>query len=231
MNCCCCSYCCGYCSECVGCAACNTTLCSYCITGLPSTFGDCMGPGSDVPITPPSTDITCVDVSSCLPFAGTDESGNDIYQLSCGKLVYSDGSEATQADIACNCGACRGTVCSPRTCGTTTQAPRASGSGGGAPQGGGSGAGSAKSAGSNAQCNKGNAQLTALSKAMSNLGATMTSLLTGGKKTAVGGTTGMVAGVTPSTLNCAMSSNSFLLVIFIVGALLLMMAFGHGREA
>lgn len=54
--------------------------------------------------------------ASCLAYAGKDANGNEIYQKSCGGLVYSDGSQATQADIACNEGACVGTVCNPPVC-------------------------------------------------------------------------------------------------------------------
>jgi len=46
-------------------------------------------------------------------FAGVDANGNEIYQRSDGSLVYSDGSEATQADIVDATGACVGTVCNP----------------------------------------------------------------------------------------------------------------------
>ena len=233
MGCCCCGC---YCSECVGNALCNNALCSSCLTGSRAAALaalDCMAPGSDTPITPAAVSMSCRDVSSCLPFAGTDGNGNDIYQMSCGKLIYSDGSAATQGDIACNCGACKGTVCSPRTCGSTTQPPqaKASGSGGaGSPAGGGSGSGSAKSAGSKAACNALNSQLTALQKAMSGLGSTMTSLLTGGK-TVKTGTNGVIKASPVSASSCTMSSNAFLLVVLIIGAILLMMAFGRGRAA
>ncbi len=56
------------------------------------------------------------DVSSCLAYAGKDSSGNEIYQRSDGSLVYSDGSTASQGDIACTEGACTGTVCTPPCC-------------------------------------------------------------------------------------------------------------------
>lgn len=54
--------------------------------------------------------------ASCLKYAGQDSSGNEIYQKPDGSLVYADGSPATQADIACNTGACLGTVCNPVSC-------------------------------------------------------------------------------------------------------------------
>ena len=144
----CCGAGCGYCSECVGNATCNNTLCSSCLTGSCKCSG-CLNLicTTFCEITAGTNTSICAntDVSACLPFAGIDASGNDIYQNQDGSLVYTDGSAATRADIACNCGACRGTPCSPRTCGSTDQPPsaRPSASGGsaGAPSGGGSGGG------------------------------------------------------------------------------------------
>jgi hypothetical protein len=59
-------------------------------------------------------------------YAGKDAGGNEIYQKCDGSLVYSDGSAASQSDIACNQGACVGTVCNPQdqqTAPCTSQGP------------------------------------------------------------------------------------------------------------
>jgi hypothetical protein len=215
---------CGYCSECTGSAACATTLCSGCLTGTDIGSGDGMcgsTAGTNVSI------CANTDVSACLPFAGTDDNGNDIYQNSDGSLVYSDGSPATRGDIACNEGACRGTPCSPRTCGSTDQPP-ASGGGGkaaGAPQGGGSGGGTAKPSGG--ASNPTNSQATALTQAMSKLGSMITSLMSGGNRVPA---KNVLPGQKISGTVAPMSANTFLLVVLIVGGLLLWLTFGHKPE-
>jgi hypothetical protein len=165
-----------------------------------------------------------------LPYAGADENGNDIYMNPNGSLTYADGSPATRADIAYNCGACSCTPCSPTTSGETDPSPRGGSRGGGgspgAPQGGGSGGGTAKPLGgqSNPKCT----QVSKLSQTVSKLGATMASLLTGGQKTTA---TKVLPGQKVGTVApSAISSNSFLLIIVIVGGLLLFMAFGHKAE-
>ncbi len=56
------------------------------------------------------------DVSCCLAYAGKDANGNEIYQRADGSLVGSDGSPYARCDIACNEGACVGTVCNPPVC-------------------------------------------------------------------------------------------------------------------
>jgi hypothetical protein len=230
----CCGGSCGYCSECVGTAACNTELCSSCISGAVACIPVCTptsGSGTCI-CTNTSTSCTPVDVSACLPFAGTDANGNDIYQNPDGSLTYSDGSPATRSDIACNCGACIGTPCSPHTCGTTCQPPSSCGGGksAGAPQGGGSGGGTAKpSAGqtigkSNPPCT----QMAKLTAAMSRFGSSITSLLTGGKAAAA---KNVLPGQRIAKSNVALTPNSYLLVILIVGGLLLFLAFGHKPTA
>jgi hypothetical protein len=228
MGCCCCSFCCfgccsGGCSECVGCSTCNTTLCSCCLTGTVDCKPACgQAPtGSCVGICTPSCFSTC-----CLPYAGMDDSGNDIYQQDDGSLVYADGSPATQCDISCNEGACACTPCSPHSSGSTDQPPRAGksnkASSAGAPQGGGSGGGTAKPSGgaSNPKCS----QMTKLTQAMSKFGASITGLLTGGKKSPQ---SNVLPGQKVVGSTTAVSSNTFLLVILVVGGLLLVMAFGH----
>jgi hypothetical protein len=211
----------GYCSECVGNTPCNAVLCGSCMTGccwLTGSLGS-PTPGTNVSI------CTNTDVSACLPFAGVDENNNDIY-CQCGKLVYSDGSAANRCDISCNECACRGTPCSPRTCGSTDQPPIAGSKTGsstaGAPQGGGSGGGTAKPSGGSSNPVKCN-QMSQLSQSLARLGSTITSALTGGQKTAALGT------VQKTTLSPApsISSNAFLMVIIVIGAFLLVMAFGH----
>lgn len=234
MYCCCCFGCC--CSECVGCASTNTQLCSSCMTGSLTPYCSYKSfvctptPGSGTDIcTNTSTSCEPIDVSACLPYVGQDESGNEIYQNSDGSLTYSDGSPATRADIAYNCGACRGTPCSPMTCGTTDQPPRAtrgssSCKSSGSPLGGGSGGGSAKSSGGQARCTPANCQASKLTQAMSKLGSTITSLLSGGTAVAQ---KSIVAGQAVPKKNVAVSPNTYLLIIIVVGALLLWLAFGH----
>jgi hypothetical protein len=165
------------------------------------------------------------DVSSCLPFAGTDGNGNEIYQMPDGTLVYSDGSPATRGDIACNQGACKGTPCSPRTCGTSDQPPKAGACNTpskGAPIGGGSGGGSAKASGGSSNPNL----LTAskLSQAMNRFGSTISSLFGGGTTASAHQ---VLPGQKPVAVTAPMSSNTFLLILVVVGGLLLWMAFGH----
>jgi hypothetical protein len=224
MGCCCCfgggGYFCGsYCSECVGNSGQNGVLCGACMTACKFITGQCGSPtaGTNASI------CTNTDVSSCLPFAGVDENNNDIYMKPDGSLVYSDGSLANRCDISCNECACKGTPCSPRTCGSTDQPPKASSKAtAGAPQGGGSGGGTSKPSGGASNPPK-CTQMSQLSNTMAKLGSTLTALMTGGQKTAALGTP------TKATLAPAMpiSSNTFLLVIIVVGGLLLAFAFGH----
>jgi hypothetical protein len=220
---------CGYCSECVNTAACNPVLCSSCITGslcgIVCTPVCTPTPGSGTDICTNTATSCCIAPVCCLPYAGTDASGNDIYQNPDGSLRYSDGSPATRADIAYNCGACHGTPCSPGTCGTSCQPPKAGSSNrssSGGPSGGGSGGGTAKPSGgkSNPQCS----QMSKLSQAMSRLGASFTSLLAGGKRT---NAKNILPGQAIQKNALGLSPNAFLLVILIVGGLLLFMAFGH----
>jgi hypothetical protein len=232
---------CGYCSECTGCAPCSNIFCGSCLTGAPdatactpqenqTTISMCgsLIPPTETPIGAGVGSCANPDVSLCLPFAGVDSSGNEIYQKTCGGLVYSDGSTATRADITCNCCACKGTMCtpcSPRKCGSTDQPPK--GVCGKSPQGGGSGSGSAKSStgcGAKPHCS-GTKQASALSSAMNRFGSAITSLLGGGQKVS---TAQVLPGQkAPAKQNAPMSSNTYLLIIVIVGVLLLVMAFGH----
>lgn len=217
---CCTSGTCGYCSECVGSAGDATALCSSCLTGTVTGTGD----GMCGPVAGTNASICAnTDVSACLPYAGMDGNGNEIYQAADGSLVYSDGSPATQGDIACNQGSCVGTPCSPRTCGTSDQPPSSSGGKvAGAPTGGGSGGGTAKPSGgpSNPKCSS----ASALSQAMNRFGSTIASLLGGGRKTAAAN---ILPGQKVPVGTGPMSANTFLLVVIIIGALLLWMAFGH----
>lgn len=220
-----CSSCTPYCSECVGNATCNNQLCSSCLTGSCLTSAD-FGFSCCRSITAGTNASICAntDVSACLPFAGTDSSGNDIYQMQDGSLVYTDGSAATRADIACNCGACRGTPCSPRTCGSTDQPPSAKNTGGspGAPMGGGSGGGSAKPSGG--KSNPQTCMLSKLTQSMGKLGSTMASLLTGGSKVPA---KTVIPGQKIPAASSPISSTAFLLILVVFGGLLLFMAFGH----
>lgn len=235
LNCClqqCAGSCC-VCSECVGAAACNTELCSSCLTGsigITCTPVCTPTPGSGTDIcSNTSTSCVPIDVSACLPFAGTDANGNDIYMNPDGSLTYTDGSPATRADIAYNCGACQGTPCSPHTCGTTDQPPKAGASNKsstGGPSGGGSGGGSAKPSGG--ATNPKTCAVTKLSQAMNKLGSTFSSLFSGGQKVATGKT---LPGQTVQKSAVGISPNSYLLVIIVVGGLLLWLAFGHKKVA
>jgi len=150
-----------------------------------------------------------------------------------GSLVYTDGSPATRADIACNCGACRGTPCSPRTCGTTDQPPHGTATSTGGGSGGGSGGGIAKSSGGSkpaptSRANPITCVASKLTSAMSRLGSTVASLLSGGKRVNAGST---LPGQAIPTATTPMSSNTFLLILVIFGGLLLVMSFGHKAAA
>lgn len=215
------------CSEYVGVAADNNALCSACLTGTCQCVPVCTptpGTGTDI-CSPTSTSCVPVDISACLPYAGMDINGNEIYQNPDGSLTYSDGSPATRADIAYNCGACPCTPCSPATSGNSEPAlTGGGGSVGGGPQGGGSGSGSAKPGGSTG--NSGSL-LSKLSQAMNRFGGTMASLFTGGRRVPTGK---VLPGQAVNASVTGVSSNAFFLVILIVGGLLLLMAFGHKPE-
>jgi len=157
-------------------------------------------------------------------YAGMDGNGNEIYQMTDGSLVYGDGSPATQADIACNEGACKGTICNPNPTPGSGAAPRGGNSGGGtSPASGGGGKPSGQPPAKSAT----NCQQTKLTAAMSKLGSTITSLLTGGKRVPA---KKVLPGQTAPATTLGMSPNTFLLVIVVVGGLLLWMAFGHKPE-
>lgn len=174
------------------------------------------------------------DVSYCLPFAGIDASGNDIYQMQDGSLVYTDGSPATRADIACNCGACAGTPCSPFSCGSTDQPPHASktsggSSGSGSGGGAGSGSGSAKPAGGTpSKTAPVNCLATKLTAAMGKLGSTLTSMLSGGTRIPA---RNVLPGQAIPAATSPMSANTFLLILVVFGGLLLVLSFGHKAAA
>lgn len=235
--------CCTYCSECVCTAACNPELCSTCITGACCCGAPCTpDPGSGVaicspcccswgyctckPCSPDTCGSTCQAPCACAMFAGTDSNCNEIYQLEDGSLVYGDGSPATQADIACNEGACKGTICNPSGIPGSGAAPRGgnSGSGSSPSSGGGSGLGGGGKPSGQPPKDKAKCQQNKLTAAMSKLGATLTGLLTGGKKVPA---RKVLPGQTVQASVMGMSPNSFLLVIIVVGGMLLWMAFGH----
>jgi hypothetical protein len=220
---------CGYCSECVGVAACQNELCSSCITGSVICTPVCTPtPGSGTDICSNTSTSCCITDVTCLPYAGQDANGNDIYQNPDGSLRYTDGSPATRADIAYNCGACIGTPCSPQTCGTTDQPPKAgTGTGGAGPQGGGSGGGSAKSAQGQPRTTV-NCQASKLSQAMNKFGSTLATLFSGGTRVPV---KSVVPGAAVQQITPGISSNSYLLVVLVVGGLLLWLAFSHTRPA
>ena len=217
MNCCCC-----FCSECTGTAQQNTSLCSACLTGSCELSGIGFLTGTN-----PGA-CTGQDLTACLPFAGVDANNNDIYQKSCGALVYSDGTTATRDDISCNCGACKGTVCmpcSPKSCGASTPSPAAKGCGG-SPKGGGSGAGSAPASGSKGSANTANCATAKLSQALNKFGATMATLMGGGTTVSA---QSVVPGQKVPAKQSPISTNMYLLIIVIFGFMLFFLAFGKRK--
>lgn len=206
------------CSENVGCATCNTALCSSCMTG------DCFYSGAFTPVENPTSgnDIAFCTTPPDAPCLGTP--------------CFIDGIPANDQSILsatcnasfcpCNCYYVNG-PCSPATCGTTDQppvaGPRSSGSGGGQPQGGGSGGGSAPSAKGQPRCTK-NCTLTKLQQAVSKLGSSMASLMSGGQKVSQAS---VIPGQKATGLFSTMTPNTFGLIVLIFGGLLLWMAFGH----
>lgn len=226
--------CCLSCSEAVGNAACNPTLCSDCLTGTQApeaipcatdiTAGqtvplcDCKAISSHCyPCSPDShgaSDPPPVDVSACLPYAGQDGNGNEIYRQSDGSLVYSDGSPATKADLVCTKCSCNPALsCKNPSSGSGSAGSSAGGKGGGSPRtatppkpAGGTSAGK---------------QMTLGTK----LGSVFSGLFSGGKTVSAAST---LPGLQKSrNAVTPISSNTMLLIIIIVGVLLLMMVFGR----
>src|SRR6267142_2715128 len=135
MGCWCCCFSCMCCdmyscySECVGCATCNTTLCSSCMTG------SCFYSGAFTPVENPTSgnDLAFCTTPPDAPCLGTP--------------CFIDGIPANDQSILsatcnasfcpCNCYWVNG-PCSPATCGTTDQppvaGPRSSGGSSGQPQ-------------------------------------------------------------------------------------------------
>lgn len=235
----------GGCSECVCSAACNPMLCSSCMTGAVCCYAPCtpdLGSGVAIctpcgpqcqylccegywPCSPYSCGTTDQAPLECALYAGMDSNCNEIYQLDDGSLVYGDGSPATQADIACNEGACKGTPCYPNPTPGSGAAPRGGNSGSGsAPSSGGSGG---KPSGPPPAKSAKNCQQAKLTQAMAKLGSTITSLLSGGKRVP---TKKVLPGQTAQASTLGLSPNTFLLVVIVVGGLLLWMAFGHKPE-
>lgn len=193
---------CGYCSECVGVAACAPALCGTCVTGDSCATPTCCG-------YPTSGSCVAIDTTTCDNFSPQqyDANGNPI-----------QGSPTTSPCLP---------PCSPASHGATDNPPDTSGSQPSAPKGGGSGGGSAGSAGSSRPVSLGSAgQQTNLA---TKLGSILASLMSRG--TTVPAQTILPGqaipkrnGVTP------ISPNTFLLVIVVVGILLAMLAFGKGSE-
>jgi hypothetical protein len=220
---------CGYCSECVGSLACQNALCSSCITGAVICVPVCTPtPGSGTCICTNTSTNCCVTDVTCLPYAGQDANGNDIYQNPDGSLRYTDGSPATRADIAYNCGACQGTPCSPMKCGTTDQPPHAGSASAGSPSGGGSGGGSAKSAQGQPRATQ-NCQASKLTAAMNKFGSSIASLFAGGSS--VPAKSVIPGQAVAQTKVAAITPNTYLLIVLVVGGLLLWLVFGHARTA
>lgn len=192
----------GYCSECVGPAACNPTLCGSCLTGTCQPQTENLAPGSDVGICGNPCITPCLIPNSTIPCGAVTQTG-----------------PCTQAT----------NPCSPQTAGCTDQPPCACKTHNCAKgNGGGSGAGSAGSAGGGKSgSGSASACTSKLSQAMNKLGATLTSLLRGGQKTSVAAT---IPGQTVPKPPLGISSNTFLLVLIIGGAFLLFFAFGHKPE-
>lgn len=193
---------CGYCSECVGAAACNPTLCGTCLTGTNQPQTENLTPGSDVGIDGNPCITPCLIPNSNIPI-----------------------DSVNQVGPTCCCGY---NPDSPTQEGTTDQPPSTTNTCTKAGSGGGSGAGSAGSAGGGKSgSGSASACTSKLSQAMNKLGATLTSLLRGGQPTSVAAT---IPGQTVPKPPLSISSNTFLLVLIIGGAFLLFFAFGHKPE-
>lgn len=197
-----------YCSECVGAAACNPTLCGSCLTGSVAPTVECVTPGT----------ATCFNGNPCITPCLIPNTN-----ISC--------AAANQSFNPCH-------PCSPLQCGTTTQPPCAYCNPDATsicgkpttPQGGGSGAGTAGSAGGGKSGGGGSGSAcgSKLSQALNRFGASLASLFSGGKAVPAGA---VVPGLKTTAPANVMSSNTFLLVILIVGTLLLFIAFGHAPDS
>lgn len=198
----------GYCSECVGAAACNPILCGSCLTGAVAPTVECVTPGQDTGIAGNPCITPCLIPNTNIPDNGI-----------------------TNLSDPCN-------PCSPTQCGTTTQPPCAYCNPDATsicgkpttPQGGGSGAGTAGSAGGGKSGGGGSGSPcgSKLSQALNRFGASLASLFGGGKTVPAGA---VVPGLKTTKAPNVMSSNTFLLVILIVGTLLLFIAFGHAPDS
>lgn len=199
-----------YCSECVGANACNPSLCGGCLTGSAAPTVECVTSGTG----------TCFNGNPCITPCLIPNSN-----ISC--------AAANQSFNLCN-------PCSPMQCGTTTQPPCTnpycnpdsinSASCAGTRTGGGSGAGTAGSSGGGKSGGGGSGSpcTSKLSQALNRFGASLASLFSGGKKVPAGA---IVPGLKTTKATNVMSSNTFLLVILIVGTLLLFIAFGHAPDS
>lgn len=198
---------CGYCSECVGAAGCNPMLCGSCLTGTVAPTVECVTPGQDTGIAGNPCITPCLIPNTNIPCNGI-----------------------TNLSDPCN-------PCSPTQCGTTTQPPCAYNNPDATsicgkpttPQGGGSGAGTAGSAGGGKSGGGGSGSPCAskLSQALNRFGASLASLFSGGKTLPA---SAVVPGLKTTKTANVMSSNTFGLVVVIVGLLLLFIAFGHTED-
>lgn len=149
---------CGYCSECVGTAACNPELCGTCLTGTCQPQTENLAPGSDTAICGNPCVTPCLIPNSKIPCCAVNQSA--CYPCSPDQAGCTD-----QPPSATSCHQC------------------ATGRGGGSGAGSAGSAGGGKSgAGSASACT------SKLSQAMNKLGATMASLLRGGQRTSVAAT-------------------------------------------
>lgn len=150
---------CGYCSECVGTAACNSELCGGCLTGTCQPQTENLAPGSDVSLCGSPCITPCLIPNSQIPCGAVNQTNQC---LPCSPLT----SGCTdQPPCACK----------------SHQCAKGGGGGSGAGSAGSSGGGKSGSGSASACTSK-------LSQAINKLGATMASLLRGGQPTSVAAT-------------------------------------------
>jgi len=208
----------GTCSEFVGPAACNPTFCGSCLTGAVMPPVECVTAGgatSGAPCIMGNPCITpCLIPNSQIPCSAVQQLGpcNPCSPLHCG---------------ATDTPPCAGPYTNPDvtgygTCQCTQQALRGGGSG---PKGGGSGGGSALgSSGGGAGIPRSGGTPQGTQNLLNKFGSMLASLFGGGKNVAPGT---VLPGQKPkSGIAAPITANTFLIVIVIVGALLMMMNFG-----
>lgn len=174
----------------------------------------------------------CVGAAACNnTFCGSCLTGSVATADCCAPEVTAGSDAPICTPVACDACKQETCACSPDTCGTSDQPPATCAAcNTSAPRGGGSGMGSAGSSGGAKPLSAvpATCQLTKLGTSLAKLGTSLTSLLTGGRTVAA---TTVLPGQKVAVANPSnpISSNTFLLVIVIVGALLLMLSFSKGE--